>query len=181
MMITRCRPTLAAFALVAALAPATAIAAPNDSSSAGCNGGAGTSLVATQNYRFQFHIGMPERMYTAAQVKKMHPKSGEMMISGDMTMAGMSMGSTSATRHLEVQICSKKTGAVITNAHPTITVKDSMGMVTHVAPATMRGVNAGMGDIHYGNNVKTPIGQAFTTKVALHGETAVFHNSAMHV
>ena len=180
MMMTRYRPTLAAFAIVAALAPATAIAAPNNSSSTGCKGGAGTSLVATQNYRFQLHIGMPEKMYTAAQVKKMHPKSGEMMTSGNMTVAGMSMGSTSATRHLDVQICSKNTGAVITNAHPTITVKGTMGMTTHVSSATMRGVTAGMNDTHYGNNVKMPMGQAFTTKVALRGEIAVFHNSALH-
>lgn len=180
MMITRCRPTLAAFALIAALAPTTAIAAPSGGNSTGCKGGVGTSLAATQNYRFQLHIGMPEKMYTAAQVKKMHPKSGEMMISGDMTMAGMSMGSASATRHLEVQICSKKTGAVITNAHPTITVKGSMGMTTHVSPATMRGVNAGIDDTHYGNNVRMPMGQAFTIKVALNGEIAVFHHLAMH-
>ena len=180
MTITRSRPIIGVLALVAALAPATAGAARHQSRSAGCKGGTGTSLVATQSYRFQLHIGMPEKMYTAAQVKKLHPKSGEMMVSGDMSMAGMSMGSSGASRHLEVQICSKKTGAVITNAHPTMTVKDSMGMATHVSVATMRGVDAGTDDIHYGNNVKMPMSQTLTINVSLNGETAVFHKMAMH-
>lgn len=180
MMITPCRATLAAFALVAALASTTAIAAPSGSGPTGCKGGAGTSLIATHSFRFRLHVGIPEKMYTAVQVKKIHPNSGELMISGDTTMTGMSMASTSAIRHLEVQICLKKTGVVITNAHPRITVIDSLGMTTHVSTATMRGVNAGMGDIHYGNNVKLPIGHAFVIKVVLQGEAAVFRNSAMH-
>lgn len=180
-MMTRCRLTLGALALGAALAPATASAARDDGSAAGCKGGAGTSLVTTQSYRFQLHIGMPEKMYTADQVKSMHPKSGEMMVSGDMSMAGMSMGATNTTRHIEVQICSKKSGAVITNVHPSITLKGSMGMATHVPSATMRGVNAGMDDTHYGNNVKMPMGQALTIRVALRGETAIFHKMPMHV
>ena len=139
MKITRSHPVVGAISLVAALAPATASAARDNSRSAGCKGGTGTSLVTTPNYRFQLHIGMPEKMYTVAQVKKMHPKSGEMMVSGDMSMAGMSMGSNSATRHLEVQICSKKTGAVITNAHPTITVKGSKSAPTTVPSARCAG------------------------------------------
>jgi hypothetical protein len=162
------------------LAPASAVAGRNAGNSGGCKGGAGTSLFATQNYRFELHIGMPEKMYTAAQVEEMHPKNGEMMMSGDMSEAGMSMGSVGATRHLEVQICSKKTGAVITNAHPAITVRGAMGMTTHMSSATMRGVGAGMDDTHYGNNARLPMGQALTIKVALRGETAAFHHLAMH-
>lgn len=73
---------------------------------------------------------------------------------------------------LEVQICSRKTGELITNAKPTITLSDSIVMRTHVQAAMMRGVEADANDVHYGNNVMMPMGQKLTVKITLDGETA---------
>lgn len=117
---------------------------------------------------------MPEMMYTQAQVRKMHPKHGEVMLRGKM-MGGMHMGG--AMRHLEVQICSKKSRAVVTNAHPRIVVVDETvkGMPMSVPVAVMEGVRKGVADLHYGNNVAMPAGHKFKVTVTLKGERAVFY------
>ncbi len=140
----------------------------------GCKAQSGMQLVVTASYRFRFRVGMSEKMYTPAQVKSMHPKQGEVMLGGSMSMGGMPMGG--AVRHLEVQICSKATSAVITNANPTITVTDTSahGMATKVSVAVMEGIGSGAADVHYGNNVNMPAGHRFTVTVTLKGERAVF-------
>jgi hypothetical protein len=146
---------------------------------AGCAGGSGTYTALTTSYRMVLRIGMAEAMYTPAQVKTKHPTSGEVMVGGSMMSSGaMSMH---GTRHLEVQICNRSTGAVITNASPTITIVESSTnmMTTKVPVAMMRGVDAGMGDIHYGNNVAISAGHAFIVKVTLKSEQAVFHVHAL--
>jgi hypothetical protein len=97
------------------------------------------------------------------------------MLRGSMTMGGMTMGGSQ--RHLEVQICSRPTSAVITNANPTITVMDmsAHGMAMKVPVAVMQGVGKGTADLHYGNNVAMPAGHRFTVTVTVKGERAVFH------
>src|SRR5579871_4672669 len=74
-------------------------------------------VVKTKSYVFALSIGPVETMYTPAQVRAKHPKSGEVMLSG--TMAAMHM--SSSERHLEVHICTSG-GAVVTGAHPTIEI-----------------------------------------------------------
>lgn len=176
MRIVRASTTaIAAVALTATAAVSTAAATPVT----GCKPGAGTHIVVTSSYRFALRVGMPEKMYTPAQARKMHPKSGEIMLrgkmSGGMGMGGMPMGG--AMRHLEVQICSKKTRSVITDAHPTIVVTDdtAKGMPMNVPIAVMEGVGEGIADLHYGNNVRMPAGHRFTVTVKLKGQRAVFH------
>ena len=178
MIVTRNRVALGIVAAIVASAPASVSAAGAQSPVAGCNArGAMTWTATTASYRVQLHIGMPEKMYTPAEVKKLHPKSGEVMLGGMMGMnSGMSKGGTSM-RHLEAQICSKQTGAVIANAKPTITlVDDSTGsmMSTKLPVAMMQGIGDGLEDFHYGNNVTMPSGRKVTVKVALNGQTAVF-------
>ena len=57
-----------------------------------------TWTATTASYRVQLHVGMSEKMYTPAEVKKLHPKSGQMMIGGTMGMgSGMSMTEEPAT------------------------------------------------------------------------------------
>ena len=165
---------LVAAVTVPALLSQAAVAATR-SPAAACAAEAGSSTATTASYRFVLSIGMPEKMYTPAQVKKLHPTTGELMVGGAMSagMGGMAMGTNNALRHLEVTVCSLKTGEVITDAKPTITMSDSMGMATRVPVATMRGVKAAMDDVHYGNNVKMPLGQKLTVKITLAGETAV--------
>ena len=163
---------LVAVVAVPVLLPQAALASTR-SSAVACPSTAGASTATTASYRFILRAGMPEKMYTPAQVKAMHPKTGEMMVAGTM-MSAMAMGTTGVMRHLEVQICSLATGELITDAKPTITMSGGMGVMARPVPfAMMRGVKAGMSDMHYGNNVKMQLGQKMTFKVTLNGETAV--------
>ena len=141
----------------------------------GCNAEAGVRIAVTPSYRFALHVGMPEKMYTPAQARKMHPQQGEVMVRGSMSMGGIMMGGS--MRHLEVQICSKSTNAVVTNANPTIVVVDATahGMPTNVPIAVMEGIGKGVADLHYGNNVTMPAGHRFTITVKLNGQRAVLH------
>ena len=140
----------------------------------GCKAEAGIQLAATASYRFTLHVGMPEKMYTPAQVRKMHPKQGEVMLRGSMSMGGMSMGGS--MRHLEVQICSKTTNGVITNANPAIVVVDNTAksMPVNVPIAVMQGIGKDVADLHYGNNVTMPAGHRFTVTVDVKGQRIAF-------
>ena len=142
---------------------------------AGCKSATGVRTAVTPRYRFALRIGMPEKMYTRAQLRTMHPKSGEVMLRGAMSgMGGMSMGAS--MRHLEIQICSRKTSAVVSDANPTIVVVDSSSKMTTMVPvAVMEGVGEGVADLHYGNNVAMRAGHWFAIAVTLKGERARFH------
>ncbi|MHB8643464.1 MAG: hypothetical protein ACYDA3_11345 [Gaiellaceae bacterium] len=132
-----------------------------------------TQTKTTRSYVFKLSIGMSEQMWTPAQAKSKHPKSGEVMIRG--AMGGMSMGGSS--RHLEVHIRSRSTGKAVTNGHPTITMIDTSvknAMMRSVPVAVMEGVSAGASDLHYGNNVQMVAGHTFRITVTLNGERAVF-------
>jgi hypothetical protein len=134
-------------------------------------------VLKSKSYVFALAIGPLAQMYTPAQVKAKHPKSGELMLSGAMSggMSGMGM-SSAGERHLEVHICSAG-GAVVTGAHPTIVIDDPKAatMTTSIPIATMEGVTAGASDYHYGNNVALTAGHAITVTVSLKGQMVVFH------
>jgi len=142
-------------------------------------GGACSSgqVLKSTSYVFALSIGPMEQMYTQAQVKAKHPKSGELMLSGTMSggMSGMGM-SSSGQRHLEVHICNSA-GAIVIDAHPTIVVADPKAktMTMSVPVATMEGVSAGASDYHYGNNVPLTAGHHITVTVTLKGQKVVFH------
>ena len=174
-MRSRLSAVSATLLVLAVLAPAAALGTVTSTVATGCKAASAAQSATTSSYHFVLRVGMPEQMYTPAQVKKMHPKHGEVMLRGQMNgMGGMSMGGS--MRHLEVQICTRQS-TVITTANPTITVKDdsSMGMATKVPVAVMQGVGAGTADLHYGNNVAMKPGHRFTVKVTLKGQTATFH------
>jgi hypothetical protein len=164
---------LAVFSSVAALAVAALGANAFAASAAGCATG---QVVKTPSYVFALDIGPVETMYSPAQVKSEHPKSGEVMLSGTMVggMAGMTM-SSSGERHLEVHIC-RSSGPVVTGGHPTITIVDSNGMAMpmSVPLATMEGIGEGVSDYHYGNNVSLKTGHHIIVTVVLNGQKAVF-------
>jgi hypothetical protein len=138
-------------------------------------------VLKSKSYVFALSIGPLEQMYTPAQVKAKHPKSGELMLSGTMSGGmggGMSgMGMSSGERHLEVHICTAG-GAVVTGAHPRIVVDDPKAktMTMSVPIATMEGVTAGASDYHYGNNVALAAGDHITVTVTLNAQTVVFHS-----
>jgi len=155
---------------------ASALAAPAPASKrlvTDCSAGMGVHIATTPTYRLALHVGMPEMMYTPGQVRKLHPKSGEVMLRGRMMM-GMKMGGS--TRHLEVHVCLRKNRAVVTNAHPTITLMRHKAntMPMDVPVAAMEGIGAGTADLHYGNDLPMPGGQRFTVTVTLRGQKAAF-------
>ena len=160
-------------------------------SATACAAQAGSQTVTTAAHYFVAHMGSQEAMYSPAQVRSMHPKSGEVMIGGAMGagtsmsgsgMSGMAAGSSS--RHLEVKICDRRTGAVTRSTGVRMTISDTTtkGMAKAVSVATMQGVGAGMSDLHYGNNVMLAAGHSFDVAVMLEADHAVFHMSmtAMH-
>ena len=135
-----------------------------------------TREAKTKSYALTLTIGPLEKMYTQAQVKAMHPKTGEMMMDGSMG-SGMSMGK--GTRHLEVHIHSRATGEMVTNVRPTIGLHDKtamsgMNMTVKVPVMAMTGVHEGMSDLHYGNNVPLTTGHVYEVVVTVNKETATF-------
>ena len=166
---------LTAIALTAALAGCGGgTPKPPAAGSTQCTVRAGATSAQTHSYTIALGIGKVEKMYTPAQVKRMKPSHGEVMLNGRMAMAGMSadsgMSGMSGMSHLEVHICSRATGRTADVA-PTITVIDrSSGRRTAVAVATMEGIGEGHPDLHYGNNVLLPHHAAVEVVVA--GEKA---------
>jgi hypothetical protein len=107
-------------------------------------------------------------MYSESQVAATHPKTGEVMLNGTMSMA-----QGPDARHLEVHICSRPDSRVVVGATPSITVTDATaGTTTAIPVTTMQGVTSGQSDLHYGNNVDLPPGHAFVVHVALRGQQA---------
>ncbi len=156
-----------AVVLVLALAAATATAVAAQAAASPCRSGA---LATTAHYRFAISLVPVEAMYTQAQVKAKHPTSGEVMLGGVMSAMGkMAMGSA---RHLEVHICRRASGAVVTGASPAITITGANGMTTRVPVADMEGIGMGRSDYHYGNNVALAAGSRITVTVTLRGERA---------
>jgi hypothetical protein len=97
------------------------------------------------------------------------PANAEVMLGGTMTMVD-----GPSAQHLEIHICQKGGGQVVTAADPTIVFMDvSSGGTTPINVATMQGVGAGQSDLHYGNNVSAPVGHRFVVTVTVHGETAM--------
>lgn len=162
-------------------------------------GGSVSSTALTASYKEVAYIGSVQPMYSKGQVAghqltKAQMANGEVMVSGSMTpypgsggmsgmsgMSGSSPGTVSGTaadyQHLEIHVCSRTTGKVVTTMHPTITVVDTTAnnRSTVVPVAVMQGVELGTSDLHYGNNVLMPAGHHFTITMVGGGETATFH------
>jgi len=158
----------AAAALLAVAAPATG----------GSTSSPVTQTKTTASYVFALEIGPVEKMWTQAQVRAQHPKTGEVMLGGTMSDS-MSMGGQA--RHLEVKITSRSTGKIVAGAHPAIVLVDSkaMGaMPVTLSVAIMRGVDEGAADLHYGNNVDLIVGHVYKVTVTLKGQRAVFQVKA---
>jgi hypothetical protein len=163
----------------AVLAGALALAAAAVQPAGAARGSACASgkQVKTPSYVFALSIGPVETMYTRAEARAQHPKSGEVVLAGQTVtgMAEMTM-SSSGQRHLAVHICTSR-GATVRGVHPVITISDPVAKTMNMAVpvATMQGVGAGPSDIHYGNNVTLTAGHRVLVTVTLRGERAVFH------
>ena len=139
------------------------------------------------NYRLTLMVGSEEQMYTRQQADQQHPMSGEVMVSGAMSMpegtpmaAGAPLASPMSAmagdvKHLEVHVADGS-GQTVADATVMIEVVDnSAGNMAETVPvATMYGVMAGMSDLHYGNNVTMPSNRDYTVNVTVNGQQATF-------
>jgi hypothetical protein len=123
-------------------------------------------------------------MYSPRQVRRMHPERGEVMLAGRMQgseMSGMNsrsaMPGMTATKHLEVHICSRAGRKVVTAPSPSIVMTSGRSMQT-LPVAVMEGLGEGVSDLHFGNNVQIQSGHAHVVRVTEAGEHAVFHFTA---
>lgn len=137
-------------------------------------GAAVTETAMAGPYRLTLYVGPLEPMYTMTQVKEKHPKTGEVMVSGTMVMSGMGMAGPAPNHHLEVHVYDGRSGKTITRATVSITIRDAMGKEIEVLPiATMYGINEGMSDFHYGNNVALKPGK-YQVETQVNKTTTIF-------
>ena len=132
----------------------------------------------TSGHVFLLHLGPRESMLmlSPGEAKAKHITTGELMVSGTMSM-GTSSGTMSGdmtTRHLEIHICRRESGTVVTDARPLITVSPPGGGTGQIPVAVMEGVTAGVADLHYGNNVALRRGGTYTITVRLGSDSASF-------
>lgn len=130
----------------------------------------------TASYSLTMNVGPMEAMYTQAQVKAKHPRSGEVMLGGSMMSGSMSGSMGAVERHLEIHVKSRSNGAVVSNVMPTIALTDETkhGMATKLEVVAMEGIGQGAADLHYGNNVALDVGNTYRVTVVVKGETATF-------
>ena len=108
------------------------------------------------------------------QVRASHPRHGEVMLRGRMT-TDISMLTGGPVRHVEVQICTRRTRAVVTNARPRIVVHDLTKRNAVTLPvAVMEGIGEGVADLHYGNNVAIPRRHRFVITASWRTDRAIF-------
>lgn len=108
------------------------------------------------------------------------------MLRGSMAMGGMgSMGAMSPNHHLELHVMDRHSRRVVSDAMVSIAYQPVVGMgqmaiaPQHVQIAVMRGLDAGMGDIHYGNNVYLHSGSAYNVSVTVNGVKAAYRLRVM--
>ncbi len=125
-----------------------------------------TIPVIAGGYRVTLMVGPGEAMYTQAQVRRVHPTAGEIMLRGSMMMGGMGMAMLN--RHLEVHVLDRRTMRPASNPLVSITyqaLSPLMRRPVQVPVAVMVGLSMDMSDIHYGNNVSMAGG---TYRVSVH-------------
>lgn len=149
--------------------------APASSPGGSCQGSSGNASTTTASYIAVLDVGPPETMYMPDQVAAQHPTSGEVMLGGSMTDV-----SGPDVRHVEVHICNRSSGSVVTGLQPTIALLDTTANTasSNLPVAAMQGVEAGPSDYHYGNNATLQPGHRYTITVRLHGETATLRYTA---
>lgn len=134
--------------------------------------------VTTKNYVFTLTLGTPQHMWTPAQVKIMHPKTGEVVLKGSMA-GDMPMGGSQ--RNLEVHIYSRATSKPLAGAEPTISITDTSvknPTTTKVPVDELESVTAGTTDLYYGNNIDLTAGHTYKITVTLNGERGVLQDTA---
>jgi hypothetical protein len=140
-----------------------------------------TKVGSTGSFNLSFEVGPLQPMYTPQQQATQHPKAGEVMFTGQMVMPpGMadmeSMAGMSAPNwyHLEVHFYDRTSGYPVKGLSPVVTVANTAtGQAQTVPIVTMQGLNEGVRDFHYGNNIELPKGRYHVTAAA-NGEAGEF-------
>src|SRR5260370_14883930 len=102
------------------------------------------------------------------------------MLSGKMESGMSDMGHAMAgmmpmsdVRHVELHVYDRDTGKPVLDARVAITLTGADRKRRAAPIARMYGVEEGLDDVHYGNNVGLPVG-AYTVDVTVNGERAHF-------
>lgn len=133
-----------------------------------------TASAETQHFREELTIGPMEQMYTQTEAARLKPKSGEIMLSGHMMPMSTNMPSGMMAMHLEVHVLAKSDGKPVQNGRVAITLIDlKVGKPVPLPVAVMYGIDEGMADTHYGNNVMLSPGR-HRVLVSVNGERATF-------
>lgn len=129
-------------------------------------------IATTTSYNLGLQVGPLQPMYTPEEVAKQHPKVGEVMFSGQMSMPAA--GAPPDWRHLEVHVIDRRNGDPVQGLDPVITVTSrATGRTQNVPITTMQGLTDGPKDFHYGNNVELPKGE-YTVTVQIGPEIGKF-------
>lgn len=119
-----------------------------------------TKMAISEHYIVVVNVLPPEEMYTAAEVAKLHPTVGELVVDGRVTPA------LPTTRHTEAHVYAKDTGLPLSDVRPRMTLLDRVtGHVTDVDATLMQDVVLGASDRHFGSNVVIKPGHEFTIVV----------------
>ena len=154
---------------------ASASASSSQSAAVGCKPETGKQIVDRRDYRFTLLVGHVENMYMPRQVRANHLHHGEEMLRGRMTPTPLLLA-PGPIRHLEVQICVRRTRAVVTNAKPKIVVDDTTSGKKVTLPfSAMEGIVEGAADFHYDNNLPMPARHRYIVTVLCKRERAIFH------
>jgi hypothetical protein len=125
----------------------------------------------TQNYKLTLRLGPVASMLAPEQAQS--ATSGEVMVSGDMAMAGM--GGAPPNYHIELAVADATSGEVITDKSVSIDLTNvATNEKTSVPIATMYDVKVGPSDAHFGNNVTLVQGN-YKVDVVVGGENATFN------
>lgn len=129
-----------------------------------------TQVTTTAHFIAVLNVVPPERMFTASQAAGLAPgTAGELILFGDQGRIGPE------TRHTEVHVYDKATGAAVSDATVSLTVQDrATGQITPVPATKMQDLALGAIDVHYGNNTELPAGHDFTITAVINGEPATF-------
>jgi hypothetical protein len=131
-----------------------------------------SKIATTASYNLGLQVGPLQPMYTPAEVAQQHPKVGEVMFSGQMSMPPA--GASPDWRHLEVHVIDRRSGDPVQGLSPVITVTSRATAQSRNLPiTTMQGLTDGPKDFHYGNNVELPKGR-YTVTVQIGPEVGTF-------
>lgn len=179
----------AACAAVSVFAACGSSSPPQAANVGVCGGQTGVASARTANYMVVLVVGVPENAANGSEPSGPQspaagspsvnaspaatnspssasptPAAGEVVLGGTMDSAA-GPGAT----HLALHVCARTTGAVISDVHPTVRLRDeSLGSPPRpLTVALMEGVGQGRNDLHYGNNVVLRPGDSYRIGVTL--------------